>query len=257
MRIILVGWLGVGILLIALLAVKSTPRNTPSRYSYTPTPTVRPAPPPQTLDIIKDETSYRIAWTLVPNASAITLIPNFTQKRTAASLIDNTECNTVTNGGFYTPDNLPTGLFITQGKVLHRALPNALFNGYVAIDEKNVASIFPSPPVDPVRLALQSGPILVVDGSPIKFTIHDDESARRVGFAVTNNESVVFFTVYNPENTWSGPKLAEMPTLLTPLITRLGIIDAVNLDGGSASAFIRDDFSLQELTSVGSFFCIR
>lgn len=257
MRVILAGSLCLGILIILILTAKSSPAAPRSQYSSEPTPAISPTPPPQSIDITIHEKSYRIAWLLAPHTSAITLLPNFTQKRTAQSFIDTKECTHVINGGFYTTDYQPTGLFVAQGKTLRTTNPNALLNGYFVIEPDNTASIQYAPPGGSVRIALQTGPILMKDGSPVKLAIRDDEPDRRVGLGVTKNGSVVFFVTYDPENTWSGPRLADMPNMVSKILSQLSLTDAINLDGGSASAFIRGDFSLQELVSVGSFFCIR
>ena len=37
----------------------------------------------------------------------------------------------------------------------------------------------------------------------------------------------------------------------------LGCLDAINLDGGAASSFYTKNFSLTELSFVGSFFCVK
>ena len=74
---------------------------------------------------------------------------------------------------------------------------------------------------------------------------------------ITKKGETIFLVLYDPENTWSGPKLADTPGVLSGVIERLQLTDALNLDGGSASAFIRGDLSLEELTSVGSFFCVK
>lgn len=257
MRVILVSSLCLGILLILMLAVKSSPTDPRSQYSSEPTPTMSPTPPPQSIDVTIQEKSYRIAWLLVLHPSALSLLPNFTQKRTAQSFIDTKECTHVINGGFYTTDYQPTGLFVAQGKTVRTTNPNALLNGYFVIEPDNTASIQYAPPESSVRIALQTGPILMKGGSPVKLTIRDDDFARRVGLGINKNGSTIFFVIYDPENTWSGPKLADTPIILSNILTRLAITDAINLDGGSASAFIRGDFSLQELVSVGSFFCVQ
>lgn len=251
------GLLCTSILLTIMYVIKSTPAEPPSRFEGTPTPTMSPTPPPQSIDVTIQEKSYRIAWLLVLHPSALSLLPNFTQKRTAQSFIDTKECTHVINGGFYTTDYQPTGLFVAQGKTMRTTNPNALLNGYFVIEPDNTASIQYAPPGGSVRIALQTGPILIRDGSPVKLTIRDDEPDRRVGLGVTKNGSVVFFVTYDPENTWSGPRLADMPNMVSKILSQLSLTDAINLDGGSASAFIRGDFSLQELVSVGSFFCVQ
>ncbi|MEK7544107.1 MAG: phosphodiester glycosidase family protein [Patescibacteria group bacterium] len=253
---ILIGIVVVGILSLMFLQPKPMP-VAPQHPSPSPTITRKPTPPAQSVDVSIDTITYRVAWALVRDLSSLTLIPNFTQKRTARSLIDSDECTYVVSGGFYTKDDQPTGLFSAQGKTIRTSIPNNLLNGFFSMDQNDTASILSSPPGESVRLALQTGPILFQNGMPVKLAIRDDEFARRVGLGVMKNGSVVFFIIYDPENTWSGPKLADMPNILSKILPHLTITDAVNLDGGSASAFIRDEFSLQELTSVGSFFCIR
>lgn len=174
-------------------------------------------------------------------------------------MIDTKECREMVSGGFYTTDDEPTGLFISQGTTIRKAIPNALLNGYFVINEDSVVSILQSPPDGSVRIALQTGPMLIQHGIPLNLSIRDDEFARRIGVGMTTKSNVIFWAIYDPDNTGSGPKLSEVPQILKKFISLSGVnlLDAINLDGGSASAFIRDDFSLQELTNVGSFFCIR
>lgn len=257
MRTLLIGIVLVGIVAALFVLRKPAPITTEPPLSPTPSLSPSPSPPPESLDIDKGDRTYRIAWLLVRNPSAITLIPNFTEKRTARSLIDNKECTEVINGGFYTQDNQPTGLFVAEGKTIRGNIPNTLFHGYVVVDQDNTASIASSPPEQTPRLALQTGPILVGDGKAMTIAIQGDEYARRVVVGITHKRGVVFLAVYDPENPGSGPKLADTPGILFTVAARLQLKDALNLDGGSASAFIRSDLSLEELTSVGSFFCIN
>lgn len=243
--------------IVATVFLLRATETTKQTLSPAPTVSYAPTPPAESTDVYLNGTSYRIVWLIPSDPSALTLIPNFTQKRTARSLVDNKECTEVTSGGFYTKDNQPTGLFINEGKTLRGSIPNTLFNGFFVVDQNNTASITSSPPEETVGLALQTGPILIRDGKAVTLAIRDDEFARRVVVGITQKGVIIFLTVYDPENTWSGPKLADTPRVLSGLIERFQLRDAVNLDGGSASAFIRSDLSLQELTSVGSFFCVK
>lgn len=256
MRLLLVS----AILLIAatLLVILREPQTTPQIPLPSVSATVTPSQPPlrQSVDTQQNGKTYRVAW-LTADPSILTLIPNFTQKRTARSLIENKECDAVVSGGFYTKDNQPTGLFITEGTTIRSAIPNTLLNGYFVVDTQNRAAASFSVPTQTPRVGLQTGPVLMQDGKAMKLTIRDDEFARRVIVAIDTKDSVVFFVVYNPDNPYEGPKLADVPGLVAEVATRLDIRDAINLDGGSASAFITEDLSLEELTAVGSFFCIK
>ena len=258
MRKVLVCIVAIGILVTAL-SLFQKPVAPLQKSSDNPSPTISRSPTlvSESLDIVQNEKKFRITWLPVRDLSTLTLIPNFTHKRIARSLIDTKECTHVINGGFYTTDYQPTGLFVAQGKTLRTTNPNALLNGYFVIEPDNTASIQYAPPESSVRIALQTGPILMKGGSPVKLAIRDDEPDRRVGLGVTKNGSVIFFVTYDPENTWSGPRLADMPNMVSKILSQLSLTDAINLDGGSASAFIRGDFSLQELVSVGSFFCVQ
>lgn len=249
--------LAITIGIVATVLLLRAPETTKQTLSPTPTASYSPTPPPQSTDVNLNGKSYRIAWLTIDDLPQLTLIPNFSEKRTARSFVDNKECAEVTSGGFYTKDNEPTGLFVAEGKTIRDNVPNALLNGYFVVDQDNNAMILVSPPDGLVRLALQTGPILVRDGKAVKLTIRDDEFARRVVAGITQKGAVVFLVMHDPENSWSGPKLADTPGVLSSVMERLQLKDAVNLDGGSASVFLKNDLSLEELTSVGSFFCVK
>ena len=255
MRLLLVSSITLGVALLFFIFGKPQTTHQVPLPSDSPTVTPSPTPLQQSMDIQNGGKTYRIAWLKLNDLSKLTLIPNFTEKRTAQSFIESNECETVVNGGFYTKDNQPTGLFVTEGKTIRGNIPNTLLNGYIVIDKNNNAMILMSPPDELVRIALQTGPILIRGGKMATLAIRDDEFARRVVVGISQKGAVIFLTVYDPENIWSGPKLADTPDVLSSIIESLQLTDAVNLDGGSASAFIRSDLSLQELTSVGSFFC--
>jgi len=257
MRILLASVVLISVVAILLVFGKPMPVTTEHPSSSTPTISPSLPPPNQSIDIPVGGRTYRVAWLILPDPSTISLIPNFTQKRTARSLIDNNDCSKVINGGFYTKDNQPTGLFVAGGKILRDNIQNSLLNGYIFIDQNNIASIQASPPEASVRLALQTGPILIRGGKMATLAIRDDEFARRVVVGISQKGAVIFLTIYDPENSWNGPKLADTPGVLSGVMERLQLTDALNLDGGSASVFTRGDLSLQELTSVGSFFCIK
>lgn len=256
MRVLLLSaLLLLGIVIAFLILRKPTSVTTEPFPSPAPSLSVSPSTPSQSVDINEGGRIYRVAWLPVRNLSELSLLPNFTEKRTARSLVDNKECTEVVNGGFYTKDNQPTGLFMSEGKILRDSIPNALLNGFFLVDKNNRATINISAPETPLRIGLQTGPILIREGKPVTLAIRDDEFARRVDLGITQNGAVIFLAVYDPDNPWSGPKLADTPNILAKFISRLELRGVLNLDGGSASAFFRGDITLEELTHVGSFFC--
>jgi hypothetical protein len=50
-----------------------------------------------------------------------------------------------------------------------------------------------------------------------------------------------------------------MPDVMSKImeVSSISFKDVINLDGGSASAFISKDKTLQEFSPIGSFFCIQ
>ncbi len=89
--------------------------------------------------------------------------------------------------------------------------------------------------------------------------IQHDEPARRTIAAKTRDNTYVFLTVYDENSVFGGPLLSDLPSAVEEISNReeFRIADAINLDGGSASAFYNGDANLSELTSVGSIFCIK
>ena len=91
-----------------------------------------------------------------------------------------------------------------------------------------------------------------------KLSILDDKPGRRVVVAQAENK-IYFIAFYNNNSVYLGPNLSDLPQLLKMFAQKrkTTILNALNLDGGAASAFHTDNFSLPELTPVGSFFCIK
>mgnify|MGYP001590102184 CR=1 FL=1 len=76
---------------------------------------------------------------------------------------------------------------------------------------------------------------------------------------VTDEDRLVFLSFYNPISYYLGPNLEDLPGLLKSFEKETGIQikDAINLDGGTASAFYAEGVSLTELRPIGSYFCAR
>jgi uncharacterized protein YigE (DUF2233 family) len=190
--------------------------------------------------------------------SKVTLIANFTDRLDTTSLMRKHACRMGINGGFYDTDTKPLGLFVTEGETVHIDSENALFNGFLSIDQKDKETILPDPPTL-TRIALQTGPLLIQKGEPLPLRIKNDEHARRMVGATTTDGQSVFLTVYNPEAVFEGPLLGNLPDAVREIssLESIPIDAAINLDGGSASAFYSDATKLSELTPIGSLFCIK
>ncbi len=218
----------------------------------------------ETVDLSYRGVAYSIVWTPATKGKNINLIENFTQKETALSVFKSNNCRIVVNGGFYTPEDKPTGLFTTNSSELYPFLKNKLLNGVFSINDFEVPRVTRSVPTDNIRVGLQTGPILIENSWEQALNLSSDKPARRMALATLGSNEVVFIAVYKKDQPFTGPYLADLPKILTQFSIETGvtIADAVNLDGGSASAmYIKtsdtDYWQLSETTPVGSFFCVR
>src|SRR3989344_4783806 len=106
------------------------------------------------------------------------------------------------------------------------------------------------------RAAVQSGPMLMFEGTPLSLRLANDELRRRV-IALLVNDELIFMTVVGQDSELSGPYLSDLPGLVEAIAGKNGwqVSQAINLDGGTASAFYTDKVYLEELNPVGSIFC--
>ncbi len=215
-------------------------------------PTQQPTGKPKNPVIIRvNSSSYAVFLQKITNPAKLTLIPNFLEKRTSGEIIQQHTCRFGTNGGFYTPEYAPVGLFITNSKTLGQTNTSTLTNGFFIKHTDNTLKLSLTPPTSGVAFALQSGPYMT---PTTKLTIRNDEHARRVLVARTKNDEWYFIALTDQENHYEGPLLSEVPEVLGKLPQ--DVSEALNLDGGSASAFYSEkETKLGELTLIGSFFC--
>ncbi|MCJ7740113.1 phosphodiester glycosidase family protein [Candidatus Microgenomates bacterium] len=214
--------------------------------------------PKNTTEIILGENSYQVSWIKVEEIDKISLTANFTEKETARNFYSEHKCKFLTSAGFYTKDNQPLGLFITGGKVIREKVVNNLIPEIFYLTEDYQYDISESLPNGRIKYAIQLGPLLINNRQPRKLAIRSDEPARRIILAIGTKREIYLSAVYDKEENFQGPTLTDLPKVLMEFQkkAKINLQTAVNLDGGSASAFIKDDLSLEELTSVGSFFCI-
>lgn len=257
------------IFIISLVVLTLYSLNKSETVNPTPSQTLKPTTLSEQdhVDLSIGNENFKAAWIEVNDPSKISLIPNFKEKEAAFSIADKYGCKSLTNGGFYvqstqdssySTQNSPIGLFVTDSKKIGEFNQNSLFNGFFKISKNEVPLITTEGTSDNFRIALQSGPILFKNGFPTKLSILDDKPGRRIVVAQGENK-IYFIAFYNNNSVYLGPNLSDLPELLKMFAqkTKITIINALNLDGGAASAFHTDSFSLPELTPVGSFFCIK
>ena len=202
---------------------------------------------------------YAVYWLVLSNLDTLELIPNFDDSQTASSAFDKYGCELLINGGFYTEAGKPIGLFRANSETIQEFSVNVLMNGVFSVNDFSTPRITREVPGDPLKIALQTGPILIENSFNQKLNLASDKSARRVISAVTGDNKLIFMVIYDPKSVFLGPELVDLPQIVSLLSAEndLNIADAINLDGGSASAFKSRDFSLNEISPVGSFFCLQ
>lgn len=211
------------------------------------------------ISITWQDKSYQAYYVKVEDASKVDLIANFEEKLTAEQIKVKYNCVSLVSGGFYTTDAKPTGFFLSDEKTLRNFISSKLFDGVLSVNDFATPRITRDVPKDHLKFGLQTGPILLENAAFLKLNLNNDEAARRVLAAVTGENILYFIVIYNPEQVYDGPYLADSPGILSEIgkLTGISFADAVNLDGGSASAFYAGEQTFSELSSVGSAFCIK
>lgn len=216
-----------------------------------------PEPDQNTLEVSFNNKNFKVAWFLVEDSSKIKLISNLTNSISAKEARETLKCKFLASAGFYTKDSNHLGIFISEGEQISPRIKSELFDSFFTINYFDTPRISRALPKDPLRVALQSGPMLIENADRLSLSIKNDKPSRRIVAAVTGENKAVFIAIYVKESVFSGPMLADLPRIVD-LISKdvnLGIADAINLDGGSASAFFNGNTSLSEISPVGGFFC--
>ncbi len=204
-----------------------------------------------------DGKEYEFVWIQITNPENLFLYPNFEERYTLEEGVEKYACRNLTSGGFYTEANFPIGLFISEVGILSNKANNKLFNGYFILTKKGEVIISKAYSGEPARIGLQAGPLLIQNGLIQELALASDKLARRIIVALTKDGELYFIALYDKQSVFSGPLLADLPELTRKIQSEIGMefISALNLDGGSASAFYTQNIQLSELTPIGSFFC--
>ena len=218
------------------------------------TPTIKPE---KTVSFNNEQFAY--AYFIAQNPANFSLIPNFSSPIDAQTIISENTCSFAINGGFYDKQNKPLGFFQVGSKIYGRQIDSDLVNGFLWADASGTSVISTELPHIQFQFALQTGPMLLFDSNVLPLAIHNDTHARRMVAAKNMDNRLVFITIYTSESVFEGPLLGDLHGVIQAVSTKekLNIVDAINLDGGSASAFYNGETSLSELTPIGSLFCLK
>ncbi|MDQ6912977.1 MAG: phosphodiester glycosidase family protein, partial [Verrucomicrobiota bacterium] len=132
------------------------------------------------------------------------------------------------NGGYFDPEFAPVGLSISDGRLVRPQQRAKLLSGVVSAKDGRVViqrtaefSMKSKP-----AAARQCGPFLVESGQPIA-GLNNEREARRTFVSVSGDRAMLGFC--------SSVTLAQLAEILC--IPDLKISRALNMDGGSSSAF--------------------
>lgn len=185
----------------------------------------------------------------------VDLISNFSEKIPSEEILRTNGCLFGSNGGFYKKEGGPLGLFLSKGKFFGKEIQSATFNGFfwkkgekLFLDRKGLKNW------EEADFALQAGPLFDV-GYLGKGSFIDEEERRRVLVANDRQGKYYLLAIIEKDNNYGGPRLGE----ITEILRKSGVTDfdrALNLDGGSASAFYGENGQkVWEIVNVGSFLC--
>jgi Phosphodiester glycosidase len=140
------------------------------------------------------------------------------------------DCLAGVNGGYFDPDFAPLGLRIVDGKVVSRLTRGRLMSGVIASD--NVIQVFRVGEFSSRRkwnAAVECGPFLIDLARPVR-GLEATRSARRTFAAIGSNDRAAL-------GFCSDATLADLAKMLATPLGDFKIQRALNLDGGSSSAF--------------------
>jgi uncharacterized protein YigE (DUF2233 family) len=186
-------------------------------------------------------------------SAALRVIDNPTSTEDLAGVIRRTRALAGVNGGYFDPQDAPLGLLISDGKLIAPLRKARLLSGVVVVTKARVELLRYAEYSSNknVTAALQCGPFLV-DGGRAVPGLNDTRSARRT-FILTGgaDRAAIGFC--------SSVTLAELGDILATrgIVSDLKVQRALNLDGGSSSAFWfageNSPFSIRELKRVRNF----
>lgn len=235
--------------IIAFLILKS-PNNksleNPLPPNPTPTPTI----------LKKVSNGYFLERGI--DAKNMYLVNNSNAGKKMLDLVKEYKCTKGINGGFYTTDNKPLGWMVINNQEISLNKQSTLFNGYINIWGDRSFEISLEQPVNIPLFGLQTGPVLIFEGKVKKLSLIRDKQARRMVMG-SASDGIFLLAIFDSEAELSGPRLSELPTKVIEIANKenLAIESAINLDGGSASAFYGSQGILDETNNIGSWWCVR
>jgi uncharacterized protein YigE (DUF2233 family) len=151
------------------------------------------------------------------------------------------------NSHFFDQSGKPLGLLVRNGKKLNKMHRGGKLLTGVFLLKDNKPSIVSrdSFAEKEAQLALQAGPIVIVNGEAVRLKV-PVSSSRRSGVAVTKQGEVILYATLLR---FPGASLQQIQQML--LDPALDVKDALNLDGGGSSQlFIKKNKALADDTLI-------
>jgi uncharacterized protein YigE (DUF2233 family) len=189
-----------------------------------------------------------------PKSARLQLIDN-PERRDAADMLNAGNNVAGVNGGYFDENFAPLGLRVRDGKKLSPLVRGRLLTGIVVSSgpKTQILRLSEFSTREHAATAIQCGPFLIDHGAAVR-GLDSNHTARRTFVAISGSSDVLI-------GYCSNASLAQLPAILTAASDSSRIQRALNLDGGSSSAFWfkRKDgsvFSIPEQKSVRDFIAI-
>jgi len=213
-------------------------------------------PPTRSVTVAQGKYDYDF-FTAKPD-DTVDMVYNYEGRSGTQTIIAANGCKAAINGGFYDKNYRPLGLVIDEARQMSKNRPNGLFNGYLFLRPNGSMDISDRPVYANVRDVIQTGPILVENGRAVA-SGESKDPARRMVAAKLQDGQMMFVAVYDSQSRLDGPPLSALAEVVLAAAEKEGkqVLQAINLDGGSASAFYNQNVNLKEWQPVGSVWCLK
>jgi uncharacterized protein YigE (DUF2233 family) len=202
------------------------------------------------------EVRLHVAWP-DPERTGLIVLDNPGNARRLDEVMKERGCLAGVNGGYFHPDTTPLGLVVSEGRKVHPLERARLLSGLLVMNGKEPAllRVGEFSRAAPLSDALQAGPFLVDRGEPVRGLDATKQARRTV--VLTDDSGRYGLTVAE-----SPVTLADLAAILATrgIVHESRVVRALNLDGGSSSAFWARTSSgevyLREAKRVRNFLCV-
>lgn len=244
------------VLLLQIIPLNKNTQNTVNNIidpTITNSQIIPTVSPPDAIKVENNKITYNVYYSSLADYN-ISLIPNFSESSSFQSITAQHQCISAINGGFYTTENKPLGLYKSNGIVYSAEITNSnLLTGYFTIDTNNNTHISFQGYTNSPNV-IQSGPYIHKD---VSLSLTTDEYARRSLIGESNTGELYIIFINKSDEIFNGPQLSEIPEIIFSESIPVKFTAVLNLDGGSASAYLdKSGYLFRELTTVGSVICL-